>query len=177
MQRWRTVIKRRWALSAKWNLKVSCCKPFLFLLVQSSYQASEQLYPPQDNLSTSWLNVLRNMFSFSRFDDKWLMEDRVKCRSRLLSSRSMRQVNSLSELLHMFHLFSLTVNALSPYSCCVQEHMFNGYHFSMFIWLTEVSTNVSSNAELHRWGVQELHLDSYQRHRLQVSSYNGMIYK
>lgn len=92
MQRWRTAVKRRWA----WNAPGLRCSRFQALcalvieltLLRDILSMSAWLF---SLISSDWKK--KNCLLFFRSGDKWLMDDRVKCRSKLSSSPSMRQVS------------------------------------------------------------------------------------
>lgn len=97
MQRWRTAIKRRWVLNAiklmfsSW-VTTRPVNSIACLMTICSVWCREG---PRNRLS--WAVSERSVFVFFRSDGKWLMEGQVTCRSKLFSSRSMRQVDSRSE--------------------------------------------------------------------------------
>lgn len=103
MQRWRTAVKRRWAWNAP-GLRCSRFQALCALVTELSLdvttgpvgsRSSRGTFCPNPcdfffPKSSNWKK--KKCFMYFRSGDKWLMDDRVKCRSKLSSSPSMRQV-------------------------------------------------------------------------------------
>lgn len=108
MQRWRTAVKRRWA----WNAPGPRCSRFQALCALVTELTLDVTTGPVGSPSSRgtfstcpcdfffsnifWLKrKMLYFYFFFRSGDKWLMDDRVKCRSKLSSSPSMRQVSEV----------------------------------------------------------------------------------